>query len=148
LTYSSDSNSSSPRTLRLNASSTIAAAVSASTWAGTPKPSAYSWSFSANPNLFCPSVPAVDRLFPQPVFRSPEMAADGYGVFVFVKGNRSTMRAAAVGECPGGMALCLARQTKFGLRATLDGKPTGGRSPNHQPLRDPKTPFLVLSEKP
>ncbi len=88
------------------------------------------------------------RLLPQPVFRSPESTADDYGVFVFVQGTdpECVLLLRASGEREWRYAL--ARQTKFGLRATLDRQPIWDRRPNQQPQRDPKTPFLVLSQEP
>jgi hypothetical protein len=88
------------------------------------------------------------RLLPQPVYRSPDSTADDYGVFVFVQGTdpECVLLLRASGEKEWHFAL--ARQTKFGLRVKLDGKPIWDRRPNHQPLRDPKTPFLVVSQDP
>jgi hypothetical protein len=88
------------------------------------------------------------RLLPQPVFRSPESTADDFGVFVFVQGTDPECVLLLMASEAKEWHYALARQTKFGLRATLDGKPVWDRRPNHQPQRDPTTPFLVLSQEP
>ena len=87
------------------------------------------------------------RLLPQPVFRSPVSTTDDYGVFAFVQGTDPECVLLLWANAEAEWRYALARQTKFGLRATFDGKPIWDQSPNHQPLRDPKTPLLVLSQE-
>jgi hypothetical protein len=89
---------------------------------------------------------AETRLLPQPVFRSPDSGPDDVAVFVFVQGTDPECMLMLETTAEGEWRYALSRQTKWGLKAELDGKQVWERKPNHQPNADPKTPFLVLPQ--
>jgi len=86
------------------------------------------------------------RLLPQPVFRSPESVSGDVAVFVFVQGTDPECVLLLETTSEGEWRYGLARQTKWGLKAELDGHPAWERAPNHRPNSTRNTPFLVLPQ--
>jgi hypothetical protein len=84
------------------------------------------------------------RLLPQPVFRSPMSLEDDVAVFAFVQGTdpECTLLLEATPEKQWRYAL--ARQTKWGLKVELDGKPIWDVAPLGRP--QPQSPFVVLPQ--
>jgi len=91
---------------------------------------------------------AETRLLPHPVFRSPESASGDVAVFVFVQGTDPECTLLLDATSEGMWRYGLARQTKWGLKAELDGHLAWERTPNHRPDATRNTPFLVLPQKP
>lgn len=87
------------------------------------------------------------RLLPQPVFRSPESASDDLTIFVFVQGTDPECVLLLDATEKDGWKFALTRQTKWGLKAQLDGRLIWERAPNHQPENTPETPFLVIKRE-
>ena len=91
---------------------------------------------------------AETRLLPQPVFRSPDSAEGDAAVFVFVQGTDPECVLLLESSPEGTWRYALTRQTKFGLKAELDGRLVREWSPKHRPETVPQTPFLVLVQQP
>jgi hypothetical protein len=91
---------------------------------------------------------AQTRLLSQPVFRSPDGTAGDAAAFVFVQGTDPECVLLLETTDEGGWRYALARQTKWGLKAELDGRVVWEREPNHRPEATPKTPFLVVVQGP
>ena len=91
---------------------------------------------------------AEARLLTQPVFRSPESASGDVAVFVYVQGTDPECALLLDATSEGEWRYGLARQTKFGLKAELDGQLAWERTLNHRPNSTRNTPFLVLPQKP
>jgi hypothetical protein len=47
-----------------------------------------------------------------------------------------------------GWKYALTRQTKWGLKAELNGRLIWERAQNHQPKKTPETPYLVIKREP
>ena len=88
------------------------------------------------------------RLLPQPIFRSAADLAEDIAVFVFVQGTDPECTLLVEVTPEKDWRYALARQTKWGLSAELDGKPVWEQRPKNAPQSDPQTPFLVLVQKP
>jgi hypothetical protein len=91
---------------------------------------------------------AQTRLLSQPVFRSPESSGGDATIFVFVQGTDPECVLLLETAEDARWRYALARQTKFGLKAELDGRVVWEREPNHRPQATPQTPFLVLAQPP
>jgi hypothetical protein len=91
---------------------------------------------------------AQTRLLPQPIFRWPESAGDDGAVFVFVQGTDPECMLLLESLEAARWRYALTRQTKWALKAELDGRVIWERDPNHRPERTPETPFLVLAQEP
>jgi hypothetical protein len=92
---------------------------------------------------------AQARLLPQPLFRSPASAAVDVALFVFVQGTDPECVLLVEATQEKGWRFALARMTKWGLKAELDGKPVWERLPVGRPeTTDPQTPFIVLAQQP
>jgi hypothetical protein len=88
---------------------------------------------------------AETRLLPQPVYHFPLEAPPNVAVFVFVQGTdpECTLLVEATPEKKWRYAL--ARQTKWGLKAELDGNQVWDCTSFSK--RDPESPFVVLPQK-
>jgi hypothetical protein len=91
---------------------------------------------------------AQTRLLSQPVYRVPESPGPDGAVFVFVQGTDPECVLLVETSVADGWRYALARQTKFGLKAEIDGRVVWERDPNHRPAATPETPFLVLAQEP
>jgi hypothetical protein len=91
---------------------------------------------------------AQTRLLSQPVYRFPEMDGGDGAVFVFVQGTDPECVLLLETTEKAGWRYALARQTKFGLKAEIDGRIVWEQDPNHRPAATPQTPFLVLAQEP
>jgi len=91
---------------------------------------------------------AQTRLLPQPVFRSPESDKNDLAIFVFVQGTDPECVLILDATEQEGWKYALTRQTKWGLKAQLDGQLIWERAQNHRPEAVPETPFLVIKREP
>jgi hypothetical protein len=82
------------------------------------------------------------------VYRSPESIEEDLALFVFVQGTDPECVLLLEATAGATWRYALARQTKWGLKAKLDGQPIWERAPNHRPQADRDTPFLVLPQRP
>src|SRR5262245_3250862 len=88
------------------------------------------------------------RLLSQPVYRSPASAEEDVAVFLFVQGTDPEcvlLLKAAPNE---GWRYSLTRQTKWGLKADLDGTSVWERTSTGRPEAEPQSPFIVLPQTP
>ena len=86
------------------------------------------------------------RLLPQPVFRSPMSQEDDMAVFVFVQGTDPECTLLLEATRDKQWRYALVRQTKWGLKAELDGKPVWEVAPVSR--HDSQSPFVVITQKP
>jgi len=88
------------------------------------------------------------RLLSQPVYRSPASATEDITVFLFVQGTDPECVLLLKAVPAEGWRYSLTRQTKWGLKAELDGAPVWERMPTGRPEAEPQSPFIVLPQTP
>src|SRR5262245_13370756 len=91
---------------------------------------------------------APARLLPQPVFRSPESEDGDLAVFVLVQGTDPECVLLLDANAQEGWRYALTRQSKWGLKAELDGRVIWEQAPNHRPEKTAESPFLVIKWEP
>jgi hypothetical protein len=91
---------------------------------------------------------APTRLLPQPVFRCPESENDDLAVFVFVQGTDPECVLLLDATVKEGWRYALTRQTKWGLKAELDGRLAWEPAPNNRPKATKESPFFVIKWEP
>lgn len=86
------------------------------------------------------------RLLNQPVYRTPESPTESdIAVFQFVQGTDPEC-VLLLEAAEGKWQYALARETKWGLRAEIDGTEVWSCEPQWSPKRDSESPFVVLAE--
>jgi hypothetical protein len=91
---------------------------------------------------------APARLLPQPVFRSPESEDGDLAIFVLVQGTDPECVLILDANVQEGWRYALTRQSKWGLKAELDGRVIWEQAPNHRPEKTADSPFLVIKWDP
>src|SRR5688572_13952922 len=91
----------------------------------------------------------LTRLLPQPIYRAPETAPEDVSLFVFVQGTdpECVLLLATDSEAPKNWRYALARQTKWGLKVTLDDAEIWSRPPDWRSPPDPESPLFVIPQK-